>query len=143
MHIITFQALKDGDTDAEARFSYPKMYAEGFSEHATSFNCVQRGHQQALESYPMFLALSLVGGIQYPLTCAAGGALWNYARFKWAEGYATGDPSQRYSHWASKGVRSDTHIHTHTYTHTHIHTHTHTHTYTHLIATNTLCTETS
>ena len=105
--VITFQALKDGDTDAEARFSYPKMYAEGFSEHATSFNCVQRGHQQALESYPMFLALSLVGGIQYPLTCAAGGALWNYARLKWAEGYATGDPSARYSHWASKGVRTE------------------------------------
>ena len=110
MYII-FQALKDGDADAEARFSYPKMYAEGFSEHATSFNCIQRGHQQALESYPMFLALSMVGGIQYPLTCAAGGALWNYARFKWAEGYATGDPSQRYSHWSSKGVRTNLYQH--------------------------------
>jgi hypothetical protein len=43
------KALKDGDTDAEARFSYPKLYAEGFSEEAKKFNCAQRGHQQVLD----------------------------------------------------------------------------------------------
>jgi glutathione S-transferase len=79
------------------------MYAEGFDAHSTEFNCVQRGHQQALETYPIFLAASLVGGMQYPLTVAAGGALWIYARLKWAEGYATG-AEKRYGHWASKGV---------------------------------------
>jgi hypothetical protein len=59
-----------GDKDAEARFSYPKLYAEGFSEPAQKFNCVQRAHQHALETFPQFLALSVVGGIRFPLTSA-------------------------------------------------------------------------
>jgi glutathione S-transferase len=101
--ISPFQAIKDGDKDAEARYSYPKMYAEGFDEHSTAFNCVQRSHQQALETYPMFLAASLVGGMQYPLTVAAGGAWWAYARLQWAEGYALG-ADKRYGHWAAKGI---------------------------------------
>lgn len=42
---------------------------------------------QALETYPAFLALSLIGGLGFPLTCALGGLLWSYARFKWADGY--------------------------------------------------------
>lgn len=82
----------------------PKLYAEGFSARAKKFNCVQRGHQQALETYPQFLALSFIGGLRFPLTCAAGGALWCYARLKWSEGYATGNPSDRYSHFLSVGI---------------------------------------
>ena len=102
--LYTDKALKDGDKDAEARYAYPKLYAEGFSDPAKAFNCVQRAHQQALETYPQFLALSLVGGVQYPLTCAVGGALWVWARWVWAEGYATGDPSKRYGHVVSRGI---------------------------------------
>jgi len=91
------KALKDGDADAEARFSYPKLYAEGFSEEAKNFNCVQRGHQQALETYTQFVALSLIGGIRHPVLVTAAGLLWCYARVKWAQGYATGDPGKRYT----------------------------------------------
>ena len=76
------QAESEGDKDAEARFSYPKMYAEGFSEPARVFNCVQRGHQQALETYPMFIAWSLIGGLMYPVSCAFGGLVWIYARLQ-------------------------------------------------------------
>ena len=45
------KALKDGDTDAEARYSYPKMYAEGFSENAKKFNCIQRGINALYKDY--------------------------------------------------------------------------------------------
>eukprot|EP01043_Picozoa_sp_COSAG02_P004249 COSAG02_NODE_109_length_36250_cov_121.168903_20_plen_195_part_00 len=75
---------------------YPQMYAAGDSENAKKFNCIQRGHQQALESWPSFLACSLVGGISFPLTTAALGAFWCKARLDWAKGYASGDPSKRY-----------------------------------------------
>jgi hypothetical protein len=44
-------AKKKGDKDAEARYSLPKLYAEGFSQEAKEFNCHQRAHQQALETY--------------------------------------------------------------------------------------------
>jgi glutathione S-transferase len=98
------KALKDGDHDAEARYSYPKMYAEGFSEHARIFNCIQRGHQHALETFPMFLALSLTGGVRFPVSATLGGLLWSYARLKWAEGYAEGDPAKRYSRYLSTGI---------------------------------------
>eukprot|EP01035_Chromulina_nebulosa_P018630 gene18630-24365_t len=97
-------AKEKGDVDAEERYSYPKMYAEGFTEEAKQFNCVQRGHQQILETYSQFLVLSLVGGLGYPVTSTLGGLLWVYARLKWAEGYATGDPKNRYGHWASRWI---------------------------------------
>ena len=97
-------AEAEGDKDAEARFSYPKMYAEGFSEQAKIFNCIQRGHQQALETYPQFLAASLVGGYRYPISATIGGLYWVLARVKYAEGYSTGDPKKRYEHWSSRGV---------------------------------------
>jgi glutathione S-transferase len=98
------KAEKDGDKEAEDRFSYPKLYAEGFSKHAKEFNCVQRGHQQALETYTSFVVLSLIGGIKFPLVSALGGLIWNVARLKWAEGYATGDPMKRYSSAISFGI---------------------------------------
>eukprot|EP00286_Rhodomonas_abbreviata_P013225 CAMPEP_0181340868 /NCGR_PEP_ID=MMETSP1101-20121128/30083_1 /TAXON_ID=46948 /ORGANISM="Rhodomonas abbreviata, Strain Caron Lab Isolate" /LENGTH=195 /DNA_ID=CAMNT_0023452061 /DNA_START=61 /DNA_END=648 /DNA_ORIENTATION=- len=100
------KALKDGDKEAEARYSYPKMYAEGFTEHAKMFNCVQRGHQHAMETYSQFLALSLVAGLRFPVCVSLGGLLWMFARLKWAEGYKTGEPSQRYQHWCSYGIWS-------------------------------------
>mmetsp|Transcript_12497 Transcript_12497/g.12121 ORF Transcript_12497/g.12121 Transcript_12497/m.12121 type:complete len:196 (+) Transcript_12497:123-710(+) len=97
------KAKLKGDAEAEARFSYPKTYAEGFTDESYEFNCVQRGHQHALETYPMFLTLSVIGGLSFPVTVAAGGALWNYARLKWAEGYAI-KADKRYSHWSSRGI---------------------------------------
>lgn len=98
------KALKDGDKDAEERFSYPKLYAEGFSIHAKHFNCAQRGHQQALETYTQFIVLSVIGGISYPLTVTLAGLLWNLARVQWAKGYATGEPGNRYNSWVSRGI---------------------------------------
>eukprot|EP01041_Mallomonas_annulata_P011219 gene11219-23449_t len=95
------KAIKDGDADAEERYSYPKMYAEGFSKNAKAFNCIQRSHQQGLETYPQFLAFSLLGGLHYPLFVSCTGLVTVYARLKWAEGYRKGEPSKRYDHWCS------------------------------------------
>jgi len=92
------KAKKNGDQFAEARFSYPKMYAEGFSVEARVFNCIQRGHQHALETLPIFFALSLIGGVTCPLATVLGGILAIVSRLKWASGYATGEPENRYKH---------------------------------------------
>ena len=97
-------AKKKGDEHADERFGLPKMQAEGFSELAKKFNCIQRGHQQALETYGSFLALSVVGGLAFPVTTIVSGVLWIYARGKWADGYATGDPAKRYQSAAGRHV---------------------------------------
>ena len=90
-------ATASGDEHATERFSYPKMYAEGFSEAAKKFNCVQRGHQHALETYTQMLGLTLLGGLSQPIVSTAAAVLWMAARTSWAEGYASGDPKERYT----------------------------------------------
>ena len=104
--IFKEKAKKDGDENSEARYSYPKLYAEGFDNHSTAFNCVQRGHQQALETYSSFVLLGLVGGIDFPVIVSFAGLFWCYSRMQWAQGYATGDASRRYDHWSSRGIWS-------------------------------------
>ena len=68
------------------------MYADSSTKEGRAFNCVQRGHQQALETYPQFLALSLIGGVQHPLLTTAAGAAWIAARLQWAKDYAEHGP---------------------------------------------------
>lgn len=89
------EALEAGDKDAEARFLLPKMQAEGFSTIAVKFNQIQRGHQHILESFQIWLITALIGGWEYPVTCACYGLLWIKARWDWAQGYKKG-PSRRY-----------------------------------------------
>jgi hypothetical protein len=101
------KAVKDGDKDAEDRFSYPNLYVIPLGPNDTNaklFNCAQRGHQQALETYTQFALFSVMSGLRFPLATAFVGLFWSYARLHWANGYAKGDPSKRYEHWASYGI---------------------------------------
>lgn len=43
---------------------YPALYADSSNPNANAFNCVQRGHQNTLEGYPLFLALLFASSIQ-------------------------------------------------------------------------------
>lgn len=69
-------SFKVGKARTEYGVDLPAMYATGKDAKSIKFNCVQRGHQQALETFPMLLAASLVGGIRYPVSVAAFGLLW-------------------------------------------------------------------
>ena len=75
---------------------YPAMYATGTSKDAVKFNCVQRGHQQALETFTSYVALSLVGGLRHPYAVATMGLFWIIGRLRWATCYAQGGPEARY-----------------------------------------------
>lgn len=98
------KAIKEGEKDAEARFSYPNLYVEGNTPNAKLFNCAQRGHQQAFETFTQFITFSLVSGLCFPVSTAACGVVWCASRFCWASGYSKGDPSQRYEHILSGGI---------------------------------------
>eukprot|EP00299_Pterocystis_sp_00344_P017747 c8894_g1_i1.p1 GENE.c8894_g1_i1~~c8894_g1_i1.p1 ORF type:complete len:205 (-),score=50.11 c8894_g1_i1:27-641(-) len=104
------EAKKKDDREAEARYSYPKLYAEGFSEESKRFNCIQRGHQQALETYTTFVASSLVGGLRHPVVTSLAGVLWCASRLSWADGYATGAPDKRYSRFLSSHIWTSTFV---------------------------------
>uniref|UniRef100_A0A7S2X525 Glutathione S-transferase n=1 Tax=Prorocentrum micans TaxID=2945 RepID=A0A7S2X525_PROMC len=97
---ITLLALsmKVGAARKKYEVKLPHLYASGNDENSKQFNCVQRGHQQALETYGTYLGCSLVAGIRHPFLTAALGLLWCVSRLKWAEGYATGNPDNRYAH---------------------------------------------
>lgn len=66
-------------------------------EVATAYSCHQRAHYNALETFPMFLALSAAGGIRYPLVTALHGLMWMVARVIWTSGYVSGTPIMRYA----------------------------------------------
>ena len=100
------------------------MYAAGTSKDALAFNCVQRGHQQArtraaaravarvrsssrhaltdcsapqaLETFPTFLAVSLLGGLRHPYLVTLAGGAWIAGRLRWAACYAADGPAGRY-----------------------------------------------
>ena len=82
--------------------TYPDMYST--DPNKKEFNCIQRGHQNALESYPTFVLFNVVGGIRHPVPAAALAIAWCVGRIAYMKGYATGKPDQRYSyggflHW--------------------------------------------
>lgn len=71
---------------------YPTMYENS----KPLFNCVQRGHQNFLESYPFYLGFLFFGGLHNPVFAAIAGAIHLIGRIIFAHLYATGDPNKRY-----------------------------------------------
>jgi len=87
-HEFKERAKKEGGDVSELEFDYPKLYAAGDSALAREFNAIQRGHQQALESYAPYVQLSLIAGTSYPVVVALGGIAWCVSRVVYANIYA-------------------------------------------------------
>jgi len=92
-------AQKDGEKDVAERYQLPNLYAQGTSKNARAFNCVQRSHQQILETLPGYFLTVLFSGLEFPVATFFLASLWLYSRMVWVRGYAKsmGDVSQRYS----------------------------------------------
>lgn len=73
---------------------YPLMYGPDPDKHRV-FNCVQRGHQNFLETYGGMLALIITGGLFNACGAAIAGAVYLVGRFVYFEGYRSGDPAKR------------------------------------------------
>eukprot|EP01065_Artemidia_motanka_P023732 TRINITY_DN28395_c0_g1_i3.p1 TRINITY_DN28395_c0_g1~~TRINITY_DN28395_c0_g1_i3.p1 ORF type:complete len:227 (+),score=19.61 TRINITY_DN28395_c0_g1_i3:63-743(+) len=104
----SFVLLVLGMRVGKARRQYgvplPQMYATGDSADAVAFNCVQRGHQHAFETYTSFVALSLIGGVQYPITVALAGVVWAFGRLQYATAYAAAGPKGKMSFTGARGI---------------------------------------
>eukprot|EP01116_Phalansterium_solitarium_P002662 TRINITY_DN1281_c0_g1_i1.p1 TRINITY_DN1281_c0_g1~~TRINITY_DN1281_c0_g1_i1.p1 ORF type:complete len:149 (+),score=43.33 TRINITY_DN1281_c0_g1_i1:98-544(+) len=96
---LLYLGSKVGAARKKYDVKYPTMYVDqAIAEKDKGkhiFNCVQRGHQNALEIYPTVLALLLLGGLKHPLVCSVSGVVWMAGRLLYAQGYATGEPSKR------------------------------------------------
>jgi len=79
----------------------PYMYTTPEADDADTtgkkriFNRIQRGHQNALETYPQFLAFLLLGGLKHPYIAAAAGVAWCAGRILYQQAYQTA-PENRY-----------------------------------------------
>jgi glutathione S-transferase len=74
---------------------YPALYAPPDHKYAKEFNCVQRAHQNTLESWASVQVLTIVNGIVFPVTSAICNGIWVVGRFIYIQGYGTGDPDKR------------------------------------------------
>ncbi|CAH1802300.1 unnamed protein product [Owenia fusiformis] len=79
----------------KARKKYGVEYPDLYSKDSKEFNCVQRAHQNTLESYAGYLFLLSVSGLQYPKISAVAGSTYLLGRILYAKGYYTGDPKNR------------------------------------------------
>ena len=74
---------------------YPLLYAPPGHKNEKEFNCVQRAHQNTLESYSFVMLNMCLCGLVYPKTSAALGFIWVVGRVIYGAGYASGGPSGR------------------------------------------------
>mmetsp|Transcript_989 Transcript_989/g.1531 ORF Transcript_989/g.1531 Transcript_989/m.1531 type:complete len:151 (-) Transcript_989:74-526(-) len=74
---------------------YPTMYADASKKDADKFNCVQRAHQNTLETWAPVTILALVNGLVYPKASAALFGVWQLGRVIYGIGYAKGGPKGR------------------------------------------------
>jgi glutathione S-transferase len=52
---------------------YPNLYAvPGYHDKADEFNRIQRSHQNYMEGLDQYIAMTLLGGLKHPVTCAVG-----------------------------------------------------------------------
>ncbi|KAK3585329.1 hypothetical protein CHS0354_004595 [Potamilus streckersoni] len=93
-----WMAYNVGAARKKYEVKYPVMYHK---EEGHVFNCIQRAHQNTLESYPQFLMLLFIGGLQYPKISAGTGVVYLISRILYAKGYYTGDPEKR--RWGAFG----------------------------------------
>ncbi|KAL1348597.1 uncharacterized protein LOC107458038 [Arachis duranensis] len=91
-----YMAFQVGMARKKYNVPYPTLYAlESENKQANLFNCVQRGHQNSLETMPIFFMLMIMGGLKHPSVCAGLGLLHVVSRYFYFTGYATGDPAKR------------------------------------------------
>mmetsp|Transcript_20425 Transcript_20425/g.28297 ORF Transcript_20425/g.28297 Transcript_20425/m.28297 type:complete len:161 (+) Transcript_20425:51-533(+) len=74
---------------------YPSLYADVSNKNAHKFNCVQRAHQNTLESLSAVQVLLVINGLFQPIATSVFGMIWVLTRVLYGFGYATKGPKGR------------------------------------------------
>lgn len=97
-------AKANGEKDVEERYGLPNLYAQGTSNHARTFNAVQRSHQQIFETFGTVVLSAMTGAFAFPISTAISTLTFAVGRIAFSNAYANseGDASKRYSSKLSK-----------------------------------------
>ncbi|KAG2338341.1 membrane-associated proteins in eicosanoid and glutathione metabolism [Suillus weaverae] len=97
--VLVWQGIMVGRYRKRAGIEYPQPYAEKAeakdSTVALRFNCMQRAHQNTLESAPVVFVSTIVAGLKYPALAAAICVAYSFARIVYTIGYKSGQPKRR------------------------------------------------
>ncbi|KAG2045066.1 hypothetical protein BDR03DRAFT_937834 [Suillus americanus] len=96
--VLVWQGIMVGRYRKKAGIEYPQPYAEQAevkdSAAALRFNCMQRAHQNTLESAPVVFVSTIVAGLKYPALAAAICVAYSFARIVYTIGYKSGQPKR-------------------------------------------------
>eukprot|EP00292_Cryptomonas_paramecium_P024355 CAMPEP_0113719030 /NCGR_PEP_ID=MMETSP0038_2-20120614/35556_1 /TAXON_ID=2898 /ORGANISM="Cryptomonas paramecium" /LENGTH=143 /DNA_ID=CAMNT_0000647293 /DNA_START=19 /DNA_END=450 /DNA_ORIENTATION=- /assembly_acc=CAM_ASM_000170 len=84
----TYLAMNVVSARKKYNVQYPNLYAPPSNPNADAFNCIQRAHQNTLESYSVVMLQMFACGLVYPVTSAVCGGLWVLGRFLYGYGYS-------------------------------------------------------
>jgi len=97
--VMAYLGFQVGNARKRLGVPLPSLYADQaearMDKNKELFNCYQRAHQNALETYAQNLMLLFIGGLKHPLIASAGGCFWIVGRLLYASGYYTGEPKNR------------------------------------------------
>jgi glutathione S-transferase len=73
----------------ETNVQYPNLYGNpGLHKEADTFNRVQRGAQNPLETLWFFVPAALISGLKYPIAVAVEGACFSLGIYLYQAGYS-------------------------------------------------------
>ncbi|KAG1828376.1 hypothetical protein EV424DRAFT_1536648 [Suillus variegatus] len=97
--VLVWQSIMVGRYRKRAGVEFPQLYAEQAevkdSAAALRFNCMQRAHQNTLETAPVVFVSTVMAGLKYPALAAAICVAYSFARIAYTIGYKSGQPKRR------------------------------------------------
>jgi len=93
--ITTFIQLYLGELVALSRKKHGVLYPTMYDNSKPLFNCIQRGHQNMLETHYVAITFATFSGFKFPILSAICLLGYGVGRIFYARGYATGDPNKR------------------------------------------------